>query len=68
MEIISGGELWTYIYEHTHLMPRTKVGGFTVATSQFYCSCVISAFKYMQSKNIAYRDLKPGTLSKACHR
>lgn len=23
MEIISGGELWTYIYEHTTLLPRS---------------------------------------------
>lgn len=62
MEIISGGELWTYIYEHTHLLPRTKNGGFTVPHSQFYAACVIDAFKYMQKINVAYRDLKPENL------
>lgn len=36
MEIVQGGELWTYIYEKTSLLPRSKAGGFNVKEAQFY--------------------------------
>mmetsp|Transcript_9580 Transcript_9580/g.11597 ORF Transcript_9580/g.11597 Transcript_9580/m.11597 type:complete len:772 (+) Transcript_9580:51-2366(+) len=62
MEIVQGGELWTYIYEKTHLLPRSKAGGFNVKEAQFYAGCVISAFKYIHSLGVAYRDLKPENL------
>lgn len=62
MEIVQGGELWTYIYEKTSLLPRTKAGGFNVKDAQFYSGCVISAFKYIHGLGVAYRDLKPENL------
>lgn len=62
MEIVQGGELWTYIYEKTHLLPRSKAGGFEVKNAQFYSGCVISAFKYIHGLGVAYRDLKPENL------
>lgn len=62
MEIVQGGELWTYIYEKTSLMPRTKAGGLNVKDAQFYSGCVISAFKYIHGMGVAYRDLKPENL------
>eukprot|EP00614_Pseudopedinella_elastica_P011081 CAMPEP_0172595798 /NCGR_PEP_ID=MMETSP1068-20121228/15442_1 /TAXON_ID=35684 /ORGANISM="Pseudopedinella elastica, Strain CCMP716" /LENGTH=644 /DNA_ID=CAMNT_0013394505 /DNA_START=15 /DNA_END=1946 /DNA_ORIENTATION=+ len=62
MEIVQGGELWTYIYEKTHLVPRSKAGGFEVKAAQFYGGCVISAFKYIHGMGVAYRDLKPENL------
>ena len=51
-----------YIYEKTHLLPRSKAGGFNVKEAQFYSGCVISAFKYIHSLGVAYRDLKPENL------
>jgi hypothetical protein len=40
MEIVQGGELWTYIYEKTSLLPRSKAGGFNVKEAQFYSGYV----------------------------
>ena len=34
--LFQGGELWTYIYEKTHLIPRSKAGGFNTKEAQFY--------------------------------
>jgi len=62
MEIVQGGELWTYIYEKTSIIPRTKAGGLSVKDTQFYSGCVISAFKYIHGMGVAYRDLKPENL------
>jgi len=62
MEIIQGGELWTYIYEKTDVIPRSSLGGFVEPVSQFYCSCVVSAFSHIHGLGVAYRDLKPENL------
>ncbi|KAJ8601768.1 hypothetical protein CTAYLR_006818 [Chrysophaeum taylorii] len=62
MELIQGGELWTYIYEKRDLLPRTRLGGFTDDTSRFYAGCVASALQYVHNKGVAYRDLKPENL------
>ena len=62
MELVQGGELWSYIYEKLDLIPRTGCGGFTSRTSMFYAGCVISAFEHVHSLGVAYRDLKPENL------
>merc|ERR1712072_1420875 len=63
MEYVQGGELWTYIYEKSHLLPKNpQIGGFDTATSYFYGGCVMSALDYVHSKGVAYRDLKPENL------
>jgi len=62
MEIIQGGELWTYIYEKTDVIPRGPMGGFVEPVAQFYAACVVSAFGYIHSLGVAYRDLKPENL------
>jgi serine/threonine protein kinase len=58
MELVQGGELWVYIYDRFDLLPRTKFGGFQKEHAQFYAGCVVSAFDYIHSKGVAYRDLK----------
>lgn len=62
MEIIQGGELWSYIYEKTDVIARSPLGGFVEPVAQFYAACVISAFGYIHSLGCAYRDLKPENL------
>mmetsp|Transcript_34548 Transcript_34548/g.91717 ORF Transcript_34548/g.91717 Transcript_34548/m.91717 type:complete len:236 (+) Transcript_34548:189-896(+) len=62
MEIVQGGELWTYIYEKVNLIRRTALGGFVESAAMFYAGCVISAFQYVHDKGVAYRDLKPENL------
>ena len=62
MEIVQGGELWTYIYEKVNLIRRTALGGFVEGAAMFYSGCVISAFHYVHDKGVAYRDLKVSIL------
>ena len=61
-EIIQGGELWSYIYDKKHLLPRTKAGGFTAPHAKFFAGCVILALGYIHSLKVVYRDLKPENL------
>eukprot|EP00455_Lapot_gusevi_P027088 TRINITY_DN2864_c0_g1_i9.p1 TRINITY_DN2864_c0_g1~~TRINITY_DN2864_c0_g1_i9.p1 ORF type:complete len:799 (+),score=343.37 TRINITY_DN2864_c0_g1_i9:177-2573(+) len=53
LEVCLGGELFTILRARTN---------FTEPTAKFYAACVVSAFEYMHSKNIIYRDLKPENL------
>lgn len=62
MEFIQGGELWSYIYEKMDTIPRSAFGGFELSAAKFYAANVILAFKYMHTKGIGYRDLKPENL------
>ena len=62
MEMVQGGELWTYIYEKTNLIRRGSTGGFSEGASMFYAGCVVSALHYIHNKGVAYRDLKPENL------
>jgi len=50
---LQGGELWSYIYEKTDLIPRSPLGGFVEPVAQFYAACVISAFGYIHSLGCA---------------
>lgn len=61
-EFVQGGELWSYIYEKKGSVPRAPDGGFDVSAVKFYAANVVLAFKYMHSKGISYRDLKPENL------
>ena len=61
-EFIQGGELWSYIYEKKGAVPRAADGGFSMRAVKFYAANVLLAFKYMHSRGISYRDLKPENL------
>jgi cGMP-dependent protein kinase len=62
MELVQGGELWSYIYEKFDALPRTSLNGFQLPAAKFYAGCVISAFEYIHAFGVAYRDLKPENL------
>eukprot|EP00968_Pinguiococcus_pyrenoidosus_P000781 scaffold47_cov258-Pinguiococcus_pyrenoidosus.AAC.108 len=62
MELVQGGELWSYIYEKFDVIERTRIGGFVDSACMFYSACVISAFEHVHSLGVAYRDLKPENL------
>ena len=62
LEIVQGGELWTYIYEKTDVIQRSRFGGFDADVARFYAGCVISALRHVHGLGIAYRDLKPENL------
>lgn len=62
MEFVQGGELWTHIYDKIDTVPRSNGGGFDLYSVRFYAANVILAFKFMHSRSIGYRDLKPENL------
>ena len=52
MEFVQGGELWSYIYEKTTLLPRNPLGGFEMGTVKFYAANVILAFSHFDKKKL----------------
>ncbi|OQR81698.1 cGMP-dependent protein kinase [Thraustotheca clavata] len=62
LELIQGGELWSLLYEKSYRLPSNNLGGLDSASARFYAAIIIDVFNYLQSMNIAYRDLKPENL------
>ena len=54
MDACLGGELWTLLRDRGH---------FDEQATRFYLGCVCSAFEFLHSRNIVYRDLKVSTES-----
>jgi len=50
LEPCLGGELYSHM---------RKVRRLDEPAARFYAACVVSAFEYMHSRNVLYRDLKP---------
>ena len=53
MELVQGGELFTYMRSQGPLPPPS---------ARFYAAQVTIMFEYLHGKNIIYRDLKPENL------
>lgn len=54
MEYVNNGTLLDKILYHP--------AGFTKEVSQFYAAQIVIALEYLQSQNIAHRDMKPGNI------
>ena len=54
LELVQGGELFSLL--------QSRGSELLIDEQKFYVACVVSAFKYMHSMNILYRDLKPENL------
>lgn len=51
LQLIQGGELYSYIHERKGRMPE--------ADARFYAACVADGLGFMHGRGYAYRDLKP---------
>ena len=61
MEFVQGGELWSYIYEKTTLLPRNALGGFEMNTVKFYAANVILAFSHFDKKKLGNTNTNPSS-------
>ncbi|KDO27487.1 AGC protein kinase [Saprolegnia parasitica CBS 223.65] len=62
LELVQGGELWSLLYEKSFCLAKGSAGGFDAPTARFYAANVVEVFRYLQTINVAYRDLKPENL------
>lgn len=62
LEFISGGELWSYLYDTMKEEDRGKFGGMKLHDGILYASTVILALEHIHGLGYSYRDLKPENL------
>jgi len=60
MELIQGGELWQYIYEKKHIIPRTPLGGLATAAAQFYAAMQQGHFIFYSAVYCYYNIMELG--------
>ena len=57
LERISGGDMWSLIYEEEDL--RLENGFMPMDVVKFYAGCIALGLEHMHDRNIVYRNLKP---------
>lgn len=64
LEYISGGELWTLLYEDSMAEHRSQgeFGGLKIEDAVKYSGCVLLALSHVHELGFCYRDLKPENL------
>jgi CRP-like cAMP-binding protein len=62
LEFISGGELWTYLYNTLTDEDRGQFGGMELYNATLHAATVILALEHVHNLGYSYRDLKPENL------
>jgi len=63
LEFLSGGELWSLLYENKESgLGGGPWGGMELNTCMHFAAMCVSAFEHIHSKKYCYRDLKPENL------
>lgn len=62
LEFISGGEMWTYIYDDAVNPNKNAWGGINLDDATNYAATVILALEHIHGLGYSYRDLKPENL------
>mmetsp|Transcript_19248 Transcript_19248/g.32206 ORF Transcript_19248/g.32206 Transcript_19248/m.32206 type:complete len:894 (+) Transcript_19248:43-2724(+) len=62
LEFVSGGELWTYLYNTMTDKDRGKYGGMKLFPATLYAGTVILALEHIHGLGYSYRDMKPENL------
>lgn len=62
LEYISGGELWSYLYNSSETGAVGPFGGLTLQTAANYAAIVMMTLEHIHGHGYAYRDLKPENL------
>jgi protein kinase A len=63
-QFVSGGDLWTLLYEHGGVpnkfaLPLTKLDGLQAPAAQFYVSVVLNVMAHAHDQELVLRDIKP---------
>lgn len=62
LEFISGGELWSYMYDSHITRTKGEFGGIGLRECTLYAGTVLLALEHVHGLGYSYRDLKPENL------
>eukprot|EP00597_Dinobryon_sp_UTEXLB2267_P004373 CAMPEP_0170075284 /NCGR_PEP_ID=MMETSP0019_2-20121128/12445_1 /TAXON_ID=98059 /ORGANISM="Dinobryon sp., Strain UTEXLB2267" /LENGTH=583 /DNA_ID=CAMNT_0010286147 /DNA_START=786 /DNA_END=2537 /DNA_ORIENTATION=- len=62
MEFISGGELWSHLYDEDEESSEGGMNGLSYYESALYAGTMLLALEHIHSRGFCYRDLKPENL------